>query len=359
MGDASTRITVNAEVPYEVTIGRGVRKEVSSHLAGVARVAIVVPELLLPFAHDVLESADGAGCEVTLITPPIGEAQKNIEWVSKAWGVLADAGFTRSDLIVGVGGGATTDLAGFIAASWLRGVRWIAAPTTLVGMVDAAIGGKTGINTDAGKNLVGAFHSPVAVLCDTEFLSSLDEKDFSAGLAEVVKCGFISDPGILEIVEADPVAARRWDGDALFELIERAVRVKAHVVGSDFKEGGLREILNYGHTLGHAIERNENYQWRHGDAVSIGLVYAAALARLAGRLDQATADRHRRILVSLDLPVSYRNDAWPSLLAAMSLDKKTRAKQLRFVILDGLALPSRLEGPELSLLERAYEEVAE
>ncbi len=358
MGNPTT-ITVNAEVPYAVSIGRGVRREVAEHFTGVARVGIVVPELLMPFAHDLFEGADAAGCEVTLITPPIGEAQKNIEWVSKAWDELANAGFTRSDLIVGVGGGATTDLAGFIAASWLRGVRWIAVPTTLVGMVDAAIGGKTGINTDAGKNLVGAFHSPSAVLCDTEFLSSLDEKDLRAGLAEAVKCGFISDPAILEIVEADPAAVCRWDSDALFELIGRAVRVKAHVVGSDFKEGGLREILNYGHTLGHAIERNENYQWRHGDAVSVGLVYAAALARLAGHLDQQTADRHRLILESLDLPVTYPKHAWPELLATMSLDKKTRAKQLRFVILDGLALPSRLEGPELSLLERAYEEVAE
>lgn len=359
MDNPAARIMVNAEVPYAVSIGRGVRREVSGHFAGVARVGIVVPELLMPFAHDLFEDADAAGCEVTLITPPIGEAQKTIEWVRKAWDELARAGFTRSDLIVGVGGGATTDLAGFIAASWLRGIRWIAVPTTLVGMVDAAIGGKTGINTDAGKNLVGAFHSPGAVLCDTEFLSSLDEKDLKAGLAEVVKCGFISDPAILEIVEADPVAVCRWDSDALFELIERAVRVKARVVGSDFKEGGLREILNYGHTLGHAIERNENYQWRHGDAVSIGLVYAAALARLAGHLDRQTADRHHLILESLDLPITYPKDAWPELLATMSLDKKTRAKQLRFVILNGLALPTRLEGPDLSLLERAYEEVAE
>ncbi|HUW78140.1 MAG TPA: 3-dehydroquinate synthase, partial [Candidatus Nanopelagicaceae bacterium] len=179
-----------------------------------------------------------------------------------------------------------------------------------------------------------------------------------AGLAEVVKCGFIKDPGILDLIEGDPVGAMRWDSEVLLELIERSVRVKAEVVGADFREGGLREILNYGHTLGHAIERNEKYLWRHGEAVSIGLVYAAELATLVGRLDTETADRHRRILESLNLPVTYRRDAWPKLLESMSLDKKARARILRFVILDGLALPIRLEDPDRTILERAYEKVA-
>jgi 3-dehydroquinate synthase len=352
------RIPISAIEPYMVTIGRGVLGEIRSSLDGVSRIAIVVPEILLPLAADVIEIVESIGAEVTVIATSSGESQKQIQSVTKAWSQLASGGFTRSDLVIGVGGGATTDLAGFIAATWLRGINWIAIPTTLAGMVDAAVGGKTGINLDAGKNLVGSFHSPIAVFCDTDFLSSLDERDISAGLAEVVKCGFIRDPQILDLIESDPSAARRWDSEILLELIERSVRVKAEVVGSDFKEGGLREILNYGHTLAHAIERNEKYLWRHGEAVSVGLVYAAALARLAGRLDAKTADRHKRILESLDLPVSYDRKAWSSLLATMSLDKKTRAKKLRFVILDGLALPGRLEDPDNTLLERAYEEVA-
>lgn len=351
------RISVVAEQPYEVTIGRGVQSEVGPLLAGVTRIAIVVPEVLLPLAHDLIAMAEGLGSELTLITTRSGEAQKRIDSVTAAWAELAKAGFTRTDLVIGIGGGATTDLAGFIAATWLRGVRWIAIPTTLAGMVDAAIGGKTGINTEAGKNLVGSFHSPIAVFCDTEFLSSLDERDISAGLAEVVKCGFISDPVILELIESGPLAAKRWDSETLYELIGRSVGVKAQIVSSDFKEDGLREILNYGHTLGHAIEQNEGYRWRHGEAVSIGLVYAANLAKLAGRLDSTIADRHRQILESLGLPITYDRAAWPTLLATMSLDKKTRAKKLRFVILDGLALPGRLEDPDLTLLERAYEEV--
>jgi 3-dehydroquinate synthase len=352
------RVQVHAADSYEVTIGRGVMSEIRQHLIDIARVAIVVPEILLPLADDLIETVKSMGSELIVITTSDGESQKRIETVAKAWTQLASSGFTRSDLIIGVGGGATTDLAGFIAATWLRGIRWIAVSTTLAGMVDAAVGGKTGINLDEGKNLVGAFHSPSAVFCDTDFLSSLDERDISAGLAEVVKCGFISDPKILDLIESDPLAAQRWDSKVILDLIERSVRVKAEVVSADFKESGHREILNYGHTLAHAIERNEKYLWRHGEAVAVGLVYAAALARLAGVLDSTTAQRHKRILESLGLPVSYERNAWPALLDTMSLDKKTRAKRLRFVILAGLAMPTRLEDPDHTLLEHAYEEVA-
>ncbi len=358
MSDRIARISVVAEQPYVVAIGRGAQSEVRPFLEGLARLAIVVPDALLPLAHDLIAMATESDTELTLITTRSGEAQKQIDSAAAAWADLARAGFTRTDLIIGIGGGATTDLAGFIAATWLRGVRWIAIPTTLAGMVDAAIGGKTGINIDAGKNLVGAFHSPIAVFCDTDFLSSLDDRDISAGLAEVVKCGFIRDPRILDLIENDPIAAQRWDSQLLFELIERSVRVKAEVVGSDFKEGDLREILNYGHTLGHAIERSEEYRLRHGEAVSIGLMYAAILANLSGHLDSQTTQRHRRILESLGLPLTYNSDAWPNLLTKMSLDKKTRAKKLRFVILDGIAKPTRLEDPDPELLERAYKEMA-
>lgn len=358
MNQKIARVSVSAAEPYEVIIGRGVISEIRPLLAGVARIAIVVPAVLLPLAEDLIALAIDLGAEVAIIETRSGEAQKQIDCVAKAWNGLAHAGFTRSDLIIGVGGGATTDLAGFVAATWLRGVRWIAVPTTLAGMVDAAIGGKTGINLEAGKNLVGSFHSPMAVFCDTDFLSSLDERDINAGLAEVVKCGFISDPRILELIESDPSAAQTWESKTLFELIERSVRVKAEVVGNDFKESGLREILNYGHTLAHAIEKNEAYHWRHGEAVSVGLVYAATLAKIAGRLDARVADRHKQILGSLGLPTTYEKKAWPSLLATMSLDKKARAKKLRFVVLEGLAVPARLEDPDHALLERVYEEVA-
>jgi 3-dehydroquinate synthase len=272
--------------------------------------------------------------------------------------VLGQAGFTRSDAVVGVGGGAVTDLAGFLAATWLRGVRVVQVPTTLLAMVDAAVGGKTGINTAEGKNLVGAFHPPAGVLCDLAALETLPAHDLVAGLAEVVKCGFIADPAILDLVEADPVAARTPGTRQLRELVERAVRVKADVVTRDLRESFLREVLNFGHTLGHAVELVERYQWRHGAAVAVGMVYAAELGRLAGRTPDPVVDRLRAVLATLGLPTTYRQDRWPQLLEGMRRDKKTRGDLLRFVVLDDLARPARLEGPDPSLLVAAYTELA-
>ena len=225
-------------------------------------------------------------------------------------------------------------------------------------MVDAAVGGKTGINTAEGKNLVGAFHPPAGVLCDTDVLATLPEADFAGGLAEVVKCGFIADPVILELVAEDPAGARRADSPRLRELIERAVQVKADVVAVDLKESSLREVLNYGHTFGHAIEQVEDYTWRHGEAISVGMVYAAELARLSGHLSGreggGLVERHRAVLESVGLPTTYRGDRWDALLTAMRRDKKSRGSTLRFVVLDGLARPTRLVGPSDDQLREAY-----
>ena len=295
----------------------------------------------------------------TLIEVPDGEDAKTLQVAGLCWDVLGQVGFTRSDVIVGLGGGATTDLAGWVAAAWLRGVRVVQIPTTLAGMVDAAIGGKTGINTDRGKNLVGAFHPPAGVLCDLTTLETLPVNDYVAGLAEVVKCGFIADPAILDLIEADPAAAAKPGSAVERELIERSVRVKARVVGEDLTEQGLREILNYGHTLGHAIERAERYRWRHGAAVSIGLVYAAALGRLLGRLDDATADRHRAVLTALGLPTALPAPTRsPTLLDTMRVDKKARGNRIRFIVLDGLARPVAVDDPDPAVLAAAYSEVS-
>jgi 3-dehydroquinate synthase len=197
------------------------------------------------------------------------------------------------------------------------------------------------------------------VLVDLATLETLPRNEIVAGMAEIVKAGFIADPVILDLIEADPEASLDPTGEVLPELIRRAVVVKAEVVAADEKESQLREILNYGHTLAHAIERRERYQWRHGAAVSVGLVFAAELGRLAGRLDDGTADRHRAILDSLGLPVSYDADALPQLIESMAGDKKTRSGVLRFVVLDGLAKPGRLEGPDPGLLAAAYAGVAQ
>jgi 3-dehydroquinate synthase len=225
-------------------------------------------------------------------------------------------------------------------------------------MVDASVGGKTGINTAEGKNLVGAFHPPAGVLVDLDTLDTLPPNELLSGMAEVVKCGFIADPAILELIEANPEAVKDPRSDVLRELIERAITVKAKVVSEDLTEHGLRETLNYGHTLGHAIEHAERYSWRHGAAVSVGMMFAAELARSVGRLSDTDADRHRSILQLLGLPLTYRKDRWQALLDGMRRDKKTRGDLLRFVVLDGIGRPGILEVPDPSLLFAAYQEIA-
>ncbi len=359
-----TVISVTGESPYEVVVGHGLTTRLPGLLVGVQRVAVLHPPRLIGLAEQCCRALREAGLEPTRIDVPDAEAAKTAEVAARCWSVLGTAGFTRSDAVVGLGGGATTDLAGFVAATWLRGVRLVTVPTTVLGMVDAAVGGKTGINTPEGKNLVGCFHEPAGVLVDLDALATLDPADLRAGLAEVVKCGFIADPGILPLIEADPAAAQHPDGPVLRELIERAIAVKAAVVAADLREATStgdrvgREQLNYGHTLGHAIERRERYALRHGEAVSIGLVFVAALARLAGRLDEATAERHRAVLSLLELPTAYDPEAFDELLATMAVDKKTRGSTLRFVILDALARPAIMAGPEPALLRRAYESLS-
>jgi 3-dehydroquinate synthase len=354
MSAAVTRITVGGDAPYDVLVGRDLLASVPEMLTGAAQVAVVYAGPLADLAGRVAAALSEAGFAPLPIEVPDAEAGKRMSVAEACWERLGAAGFTRTDAIVGVGGGAVTDLAGFVAACWLRGVRVVQVPTSVLGMVDAAVGGKTGVNTSAGKNLVGAFHPPTGVICDLTALDTLPAADLTAGLAEVVKCGFIADPEILTLIEADPADAADPAGARLRELIERSIAVKAHVVANDLRESGLREILNYGHTLGHAIEKREKYAWRHGDAISVGLVYAAELGRRAGRLDDATAARHRDVLSSLGLPVRYEAYAWDDLHATMRVDKKSRGATLRFVVLDGLARPGILAGPDEAMLRDAY-----
>jgi 3-dehydroquinate synthase len=353
----ATRIPVGGEQPYEVVVGTGILGELPSLIGPAATaVMVVAPKGLDDITQPVCRSLAAAGYRVHQAEVPAGEAAKDIEVAAALWSQLAASRITRSDAIVGVGGGATTDLAGFAAACWLRGVRVVLVPTTLLGMTDAAVGGKTAVDLPEGKNLVGAFHPPAGVLADLATLETLPAAEYVSGLAEVIKAGFIADPVILELIEADPAGAVVPHGRPARELIERAVRIKAEVVSADLRESGRREILNYGHTLGHAIERVEGYQIRHGEAVAIGLVYAAEVARMQGRLDLVTAGRHRRVLQAVGLPTGYRPGLWPQLREAMAVDKKSRGATLRMVLLDGLAQPVTATPPE-ELLSSAYQEV--
>jgi 3-dehydroquinate synthase len=348
----TARIPVTGAGAYEVVVGIGLDAELPPLLAGAERVALVHPAALAGRAAELAELLRRHRLVVLPLEVPDGEAAKTLAVAGRCWDALGAAGFTRTDAVVALGGGATTDLAGWVAAAWLRGVRVVHLPTTLLGMVDAAVGGKTAIDVAAGKNLVGAFHPPAGVLCDLAALATLPAAEYRAGLAEVVKCGFIADPAILDLLD------RRGADAPAGELVERAVRVKAGIVSRDLRETGERAYLNYGHTLAHAIEKREDYRVRHGEAVSIGLVFAAALGRAAGRLDAATADRHRAVLTGLGLPVAYDRRAWPELVEAMRVDKKARGSVLRFVVLDGLARPGILADPAPELLEAAWAEVA-
>ena len=356
--DEPARISVGGEARYEVIVGHGLLGRLPALLGGgVRRVAVVHSTTLAATARQIGTGLPG---ESLFLELPDGERAKDLTVAACCWSALGHAGFTRSDAMVSVGGGAVSDVAGFVAGTWLRGVRIVHIPTTLLGMVDAAVGGKTAINTDEGKNLVGVFHPPAGVLCDLDFLATLPPAEYVSGLAEVIKAGFIADPVILDLVEKDPAAAAREGGPHARELVERAVRVKAAVVSADLREalpteaGIGREMLNYGHTLGHAIEKVEHYLIRHGEAISIGMVYAAELAQRAGRLRAEIVDRHRRILASVGLPITYGDRAWPDLLDAMKVDKKARGDRLRFVVLDDLARPAILQSPAAPLLEQSY-----
>ncbi len=364
MADASQarRIHVAGAAPYDVVVGHDVLAELPALLGdGVRRVAVAHAAELPEVTQRVLDALPD-DLEVLRLPLPDGEAAKTAAVAVDAWERLGAAGFTRSDAVVTVGGGATTDMGGFVAATWLRGVRVVHVPTTLLAMVDAAVGGKTGMNTDAGKNLVGSFHEPAGVLCDLDLLATLPRPELVAGLAEVVKCGFVADPEILRLVESGPEAALDVTGPVLRELVERAVAVKAEVVAGDLREtGGTgghpgREVLNYGHTMGHALERHSDYRLRHGEAVALGMVYVAELARRAGLLDDETAARHRRVLELVGLPVTAPDaPAYDDALALMRVDKKSRGSTLRFVVLEALATPRVLAGPDDALLRAAYD----
>ena len=354
----TTTIAVPGVDPYEVLVGRDILDSIATELgSGVAKVLIVHPAALGAKAEALRTRLQDHGYEVLLAEVPEAEDAKRVEVAAFCWQIMGQTDFTRTDAVIGFGGGATTDLAGFVAATWLRGVKLIQVPTSVLGIVDASIGGKTGINTAEGKNLVGSFYAPAAVIVDFANLDTLPRNEILAGFAEIVKAGFIAETEILETLEASVDRVTDPTTPEFRRVVELAIGLKARVVGQDFKESGLREILNYGHTLGHAIEHAERYRWRHGAAISVGMVFAAELSRLTGPLSEAAVDRHRSILESLTLPIDYPIGRWKTLLATMQRDKKARAGMLRFIVLDDIGKPSTLEGPDESLLFTAWQDV--
>lgn len=347
-------VNVSGDRDYQVLIDVNWKSELSRLLTGRTRAAIIVSENMKGRVGEV----GGGDVEIFTFPIPDGEAGKSTATLQQVWNWLGAAGFTRDDLVIAIGGGATTDFGGYAAASWLRGIDWVAIPTTVAGMVDAAIGGKTAINSDYGKNLIGAFHSPIAVLIDFTWLETLSDRDYAAGLAEVVKAGFIADGEILNQLRGRDLSSIRNDQSCVLDIVTRAISVKALVVSEDFKESFAREVLNYGHTLGHAIELESKFAIRHGECVSIGMAFMAHLQLSLGLISPQLAQDHLDILLGLGLPISYNRSAWPTLLANMSMDKKARGKSLRFVTITSIGKTERLENPDETLLLAAYEKVS-
>lgn len=347
-------VEVTGPSPYEIHIGHANLDQVAARVEHIgARNALIVhQEPLSDVAARLAELLETAGVRAVPALIPDAEEGKTLAVTGRLWDILGDCGFSRQDVVVGLGGGAATDLAGFVAATWMRGIRVVQVPTTLLAMVDAAVGGKTGINTEAGKNLVGAFHEPDSVFIDLDRIDTLPREEVVSGSAELVKTGFIADPEILRLYREG--SENHWA-----ELVRRSVAVKADVVGQDLKESGLREILNYGHTLGHAIERRERYTWRHGNAVSVGIMFAARLAQGRKLIDDSLVDLHEEILTAAGLPTTYEAGAFDELHEAMTRDKKNRNGRIRFVVLDALGSCTRLEDASIEEMRAAYEAVSE
>ena len=338
----STTIEVTGVQPSTITVGRdlGFDPIVAALDSAATKALIVHARPLASRAQALAEYLRERGIEASTADHPDAEAGKSIEVVASLWDECGRLQLGRKDAIIAMGGGATTDMAGFVAATWLRGITLINVPTTLLAMVDAAVGGKTGINTSVGKNLVGSFYPARAVVADMDLLETLPAPDLAAGAAEVIKCGFIADPTILRIVEeTDPSELLRSNSPQLAEITTRAIAVKARVVSADLTEGGLREILNDGHTLAHAIERANDYTWRHGDAVAVGCCFAARLAHARGQLSAENVARHDELFSRVGLPTRYEGSTLEELTRIMLSDKKVRRGILRFVLLDGIANP--------------------
>lgn len=338
------KLKISADRKYEIFVDTEFHDALESITNKHQQVLLVVPSKLAKLIKIKKIS------NLKVLTVPDGENQKNFVTLQRIWAELGKGKFSRSDAIIGLGGGATTDLAGYAAASWLRGISWYAIPTSLAAMVDASIGGKTAINSPAGKNLIGAFYSPSAVYIDLNFLKTLPKRDISAGMAEVIKCGFIADKKILELAQKDVLDFK--------ELIYRSVKVKVKVVNKDFKESKLREVLNYGHTLGHAIEKHSKFKLRHGEAVSIGLVFAAELSNLVGTLSLKEVNDHRDILKSFNLPTTYSKSALPSLIKLMLSDKKVKNQRIRFIGLSKIGKPQWFEAVNTKQIKMAYERIS-
>lgn len=341
---------------YKILIGYSIfshLEKLFNSINGINKIMMIYPESL-KFIYKKIYSIFNNSYEIIDFVVPERERAKSKKIVFQCWEKLGKHNFTRSDIIIALGGGSVTDVSGFIASTWLRGIKVILIPTSLLCMVDASIGGKTGINTVQGKNLVGSFYLPTFVIIDLSFLKTLPFNELKNGLAEIIKIGFIKDRNIISLIEKNIHSLLKYDLIILRKIIEKSVYIKSKITSFDFQENNNREILNYGHTLGHAIELVENYSWKHGDAISIGMIFAAKLSNKLGYLNKDILDKHHYILNLIKLPTSYSNSSWHNLFNAIKIDKKSRGDSIRFVILKNYEKPIVSKINNVNLLKEVY-----
>jgi 3-dehydroquinate synthase len=323
---------------YPILLGAGILDSLGTHVraAGIrGSVALVQDQAVAGlFGRRVRRSLEAAGYRVSPVAVPSGEASKSLAQLGALYEAFAGARLDRGSAVVALGGGVIGDLAGFAAATYLRGIDFVQVPTTLLAQVDASVGGKTGIDLPTGKNLVGAFHQPRLVLIDLETLDTMPEAEYRAGFAEVIKYGVIEDACLFDFLESNRDALLGHYPDALLHVVARSCEIKARVVGQDERESGLRAILNYGHTVGHAVETAAGYgEYLHGEAVAIGMAAAGRLSSRLGWLSDEDAERIERLLAGYGLPVRLREPLpEEGLVRAMRLDKKARDGELRFIL---------------------------
>ena len=350
-------VKILTKKPYQIVIGSSIFYKIFTLTKKNHRVILFHQKISIQLAVYIQKYLTNGGIDIYRFEIPDAEIAKELSVVGFMWEALGRINISKSDCLISLGGGTVNDAVGFVSATWLRGIDIIHIPTTLIGMVDATIGGKTGINTSISKNLVGSFYQPAAVIVDLTLIKTLPHNLILDGIAEIVKIGFVIDPTILNLID---INSKKVDSivSILPALIHRSVVAKSIVVAIDENDSHLRTSLNYGHTLAHAIERNEHYKWSHGKAVSVGLIFASELSRRSRSLDIYTWHRHHKILNSLGLPVNYCSSALTKLIYYMLSDKKIQSGALRFILLDSIAKPSILEKPEVHLLKSSYTEMS-
>ncbi|WP_180729067.1 3-dehydroquinate synthase [Paraburkholderia sp. PGU19] len=354
----NSMITVNVELgerAYPIHIGAdliGKSELFAPHIRG-ASVTIVTNSTVDPLYGDTLRKALAPlGKDVTTVVLPDGEAHKNWETLNLIFDALLGARADRKTTLIALGGGVIGDMTGFAAACYMRGVPFIQVPTTLLSQVDSSVGGKTGINHPLGKNMIGAFYQPQAVIADIGALRTLPPRELAAGIAEVIKTGAIADATFFEWIEANMEALNRCEPEALAEAVKRSCEIKASVVAKDEREGGLRAILNFGHTFGHAIEAGLGYgEWLHGEAVGCGMVMAADLSVRLGHLDEAARKRLVAVIEAAHLPTQAPTLGAERYVDLMRVDKKAEAGEIKFILLKRFGDTLITRAPDEAVLE--------